>query len=288
MKFLVNQKDVAKLFLPKQKDSHKGNFGTLVIIGGCQKYAGAPYLATLGASALRVGTGIIKIAVPQFLVSALQHRVTECTIFPLKDKGGYICLDQNQFEELTTKTTAIICGMGIGDVEETAKTVKFLIDNANCPLLFDADALNAISKDKSILQRHKQQIILTPHIGEMARLTGLETAFVKQNKEQVATAFAKEYNVIVHLKDSQSITTDGTNVATNTTGTPSMAKGGSGDVLSGIIGALLCLGLCPFDAASLGAYIHGKAGDIAAEKIGKPSLVASDIANSIADVLKKV
>ena len=106
MKFLVKDKDVAKLFLPKQKDSHKGTFGTLVIIGGCQKYVGAPYLASLGASALRVGTGIIKIAVPQFLVSALQHRVTECTIFPLKDKDGYITLDTNQFEELTKNSDA--------------------------------------------------------------------------------------------------------------------------------------------------------------------------------------
>ena len=285
MKFLVDDKDVAKLFLPKQKDSHKGSFGTLVIIGGCQKYAGAPYLATLGARALRVGTGIIKIAVPQFLASALQHRVTECTIFPLKDKDGYISLDQNQLEELMTKTTAIICGMGIGDVDETAKTVKFLIDNATCPILFDADALNAISKDKSILQGHKQQIILTPHIGEMARLTGLETAFIKQNKEQVAKDFAQKYNVIIHLKDSQSITTDGTKVATNTTGTPAMAKGGAGDVLSGVISAFIAQKIdYPVVTAS---FVHGEAGTLACRELGEYGVLARDIADNIPQVMKQ-
>ena len=288
MKFFVNEKDVAKLFLPKQKDSHKGSFGTLVIIGGCQKYVGAPYLASLGASALRVGTGIIKIAVPQFLMSALQQRVTECTLFPLKDKDGYICLDANQFEELTTKTTAIICGMGIGDVEETQKTIKFLIDNASCPLLFDADALNAISKDKSILQGHKQTIILTPHIGEMARLTGLETAFIKQNKEQVAKDFANELNVIIHLKDSQSITTDGTNIATNTTGTPAMAKGGSGDLLAGIIGGLLARGTTPFEATFAGAYIAGKAAEKALEQSNEYSLLPSESALQVGQVVSDI
>lgn len=288
MKFVVKESDVAKLFLPKSKDSHKGTFGTLVIIGGCHKYAGAPYLATLGASALRVGTGIIKIAVPHFLAPALQHRVTECTIFPLKDKDGYICLDQSQFEELTTKTTAIICGMGIGDVEETQKTVSFLINNATCPLLFDADALNAISKDTSILKGHKQQIILTPHIGEMARLTGLETSFIKQNKEQVAKDFAKQYGVIIHLKDSESITTDGTRVVTNTTGTPAMAKGGSGDLLAGIIGGLLARGISPFESTFAGAYIAGKSAEKALENSNEYSLLPSETALEVKQVINEI
>ena len=285
MKFLVNQKDVAKLFLPKPKDSHKGTFGTLVIIGGCQKYAGAPYLASLGASALRVGTGITKIAVPQFLVSALQHRVTECTIFPLNDKDGYIQLNQKQFEELTQKTTAIICGMGIGDTEQTRQIVEFLTNNATCPLLFDADALNAISKDVSILKEHKQPIILTPHIGEMARLTGLDTCFIKQNKEQVAKDFAQKYNVIIHLKDSQSITTDGTKVATNTSGTPAMAKGGSGDLLAGIIGGLLARGTDSYEATFAGAYIAGKAAEKAVEQSNEYSLLPSESAKEVANVV---
>ena len=288
MEFYVENKDVAKLFLPRNKDSHKGTFGTLVIIGGCEKYAGAPYLASLGASALRVGTGIVKIAVPRFLTSALQHRVTECTIFPLHDKDGYICLDQKQFAELTNKTTAIICGMGIGDVPQTKKVVEFLINNATCPILLDADALNAVSKDVSILDNHKQQIVLTPHIGEMARLTGLDTQYIKQNKQLVATEFAKKHNLVIHLKDSQSITTDGNNVATNTSGTPAMAKGGSGDLLAGIIGGLLARGISPFDATFAGAYIAGKAAEKAVEQSNEYSLLPSDTAKEVAFVVSEI
>jgi len=288
MKFITQNKDVAKLFLPRNKDCHKGTFGTLAIVGGCEKYAGAPFLATLGASALRVGTGIIKIAVPRFLVSALQHRVTECTIFPLDDKDGYICLNVKQFEQLAQKTTAIICGMGIGNTEQTQKTVRFLIDNANCPLLLDADALNAISKDVNILNNHKQQIIITPHIGEMARLTGLDVQYIKQNKEMVATQFAQKHNLVVHLKDSNSITTDGQNVAINQSGTPAMAKGGSGDLLAGIIGGLLARGISPFDATFAGAYIAGKAAEKAVEKSNEYSLLPSDTANEVSFVVNEI
>ncbi|MBR2372455.1 MAG: NAD(P)H-hydrate dehydratase [Clostridia bacterium] len=288
MEFYVENKDVAKLFLPRNKDSHKGTFGTLVIIGGCEKYAGAPYLASLGASALRVGTGITKIAVPRFLLPALQSRITECTLFPLDDEKGYIRLDNTQFKELTNKTTAIICGMGIGDVPQTKKVVEFLINNATCPLLLDADALNAISKDVSILDNHKQQIVITPHIGEMARLTGLDTQYIKQNKQLVATEFAKKHNLVIHLKDSQSITTDGNNVATNTSGTPAMAKGGSGDLLAGIIGGLLARGISPFDATFAGAYIAGKAAEKAVEQSNEYSLLPSDTAKEVAFVVSEI
>ncbi|MBQ9715349.1 MAG: NAD(P)H-hydrate dehydratase [Clostridia bacterium] len=288
MEFYVENKDVAKLFLPRQKDSHKGTFGTLVIICGCERYAGAPYLASLGASALRTGTGIVKIAVPRFLTSALQHRVTECTIFPLHDKDGYICLDQKQFAELTHKTTAIICGMGIGDVPQTRQIVEFLIDNAECPLLFDADALNAISKDVSLLCNHKQPVILTPHIGEMARLTGLDTRYIKQNKQKVALEFAQKYKVVLHLKDSESITTDGTDVAINTSGTPAMAKGGSGDLLAGIIGGLLARGIKPFEATFAGAYVAGRSAEKAVNQTNEYSLLPSETATFVSQVVTEI
>lgn len=288
MKFITQNKDVANLFLPRNRDTHKGSYGTLAIIGGCEKYAGAPYLASLGASALRVGTGITKIAVPKFLVPALQQRITECTIFPLDDKDGYIFLNNRQFEQLMQKTTAIICGMGIGDVPETLKVVEFLINNATCPILFDADALNAISKDPSLFDNHKQQIVITPHIGEMARLTGLDTQYIKQNKEQVATQFAQKYNVVVHLKDSNSITTNGNDVAINTSGTPAMAKGGSGDLLAGIIGGLLARGISPFNATFAGAYIAGKAAEKAIEKTNEYSLLPSDTAKEVAFAINEI
>jgi len=291
MNFEIKNKDVACLFLPRNSDSHKGTYGSLAIIGGCEKYVGAPYLASLGASALRTGAGIIKIAVPRFLLPALQHRVTECTLFPLKDDGGYIKLDDSQFDNLMQKTTAIICGMGIGDTQKTTEIVKYLIQKATCPILFDADALNAVSKDVSILDGHKQQIILTPHIGEMSRLANLDMKYIKENKEKVALDFAQKHNVTILLKDSHSIITDGKNIAINTTGTPAMAKGGSGDLLAGIIGGLLARGISPFESTFAGAYIAGKAAELAVEKSNEYSLLPSESAlcvrDAITDIIKR-
>lgn len=283
--FCLNDETVAKLFPKRNADSNKGDFGTLTIIGGCERYAGAPYLASLGACALRSGCGIVKIAAPKSLLPALQCRITECTLFPLSEKDGYIFLNENQFEPLMQKTTAVICGMGIGNVPQTKETVKYLLQNCTCPLLLDADALNAISDDVTLLDTRKCQVIITPHIGEMSRLTHRETNFIKQNKIQTAQDFAKRFGITVLLKDSQSVITDGTQTVLNNAGTPAMAKGGSGDLLAGIIGGLLARNISPFDAAAAGAYIAGKSAEAAVKHSNEYSLLPSDSAKYIEKVI---
>lgn len=288
MEVIFDEKNVKKLFAPRPKDSHKGTFGTLVIIGGCERYVGAPYLASLGASALRTGCGIVRIAVPRFLLPALQARVTECTLFPLPDRDGYIECDENALQEATKNASAVICGMGIGDVEETQKIVKYVAKNLQCPVLFDADALNALSRDKSVISDHQQPMILTPHVGEMARLCGKTTTFVKENKKTVAREFASEFGVTVLLKDSKSVICDGTNTAINTSGTPAMAKGGSGDLLSGVIGGLLARGTPAFEAAAAGAFIAGKAAEKAVANSNEYSLLPSETATFVAQVITEM
>lgn len=283
-----NDQTVAELFPKRDANSHKGDFGTLVIIGGCEKYAGAPYLAALGASALRLGCGIVKIAVPEFLLPALQPRITECTLFPLSSNDGYIKINQNEFGELTQKATAVICGMGIGNVSQTTESVKYLLTHCNCPLLLDADALNAISDDENAVSERKCDLTITPHMGEMSRLTKLNIDYIKQNKIQVAQDFAKKHGITVLLKDSQSVITDGNRTAINKTGTPAMAKGGSGDLLAGIIGGLLARKIKPFDAAAAGAYIAGKSAEEALKFSNEYSLLPSDSAQCISTVITQI
>lgn len=283
-----NDQTVAELFPKRDANSHKGDFGTLVIIGGCEKYAGAPYLAALGASALRLGCGIVKIAVPEFLLPALQPRIIECTLFPLSSNDGYIKINQNEFCELTQKATAVICGMGIGNVSQTTEAVKYLLTHCNCPLLLDADALNAISDDENAVSERKCDLTITPHMGEMSSLTKLNIDYIKQNKIQVAQDFAKKHGITVLLKDSQSVITDGNRTAINKTGTPAMAKGGSGDLLAGIIGGLLARNIKPFDAAAAGAYIAGKSAEEALKYSNEYSLLPSDSAQCISTVITQI
>lgn len=276
------------MFPLRKSDSNKGTYGTLVIIGGSERYAGAPYLASLGASALRAGCGIVRLAVPRFLLPALQSRVTECTLYPLECADGHILPDADVITKATDKAAAVICGMGIGDFADTAKTVKILLGAVTCPLLFDADALNAISKDTSVLDGHRQDVVLTPHIGEMSRLCGKDIPYIKQNKISVATEFAAKHSVTVLLKDNVSVITDGTEVFVNTAGTPAMAKGGSGDLLAGIAGGLMARKIKPLYAAAAAAYIAGKAAERAARNLNEYSLLPSETARVVADVVTDI
>ena len=284
---IVDDKFTAGLFPTRKSDSHKGTYGTLVIVGGSEKYVGAPYLAALGASALRTGCGIVKIAAPEFLMPALRSRVTECTLFPLDAENGHIRPD-GKLAAATDGASAVICGMGIGDTPATAETVRFLLDTLKCPLLLDADALNALSKDLSVLDGHRQSVVITPHIGEMSRLIKKDTAFVKENKQSAAEKFAAEYNAVVLLKDNESVITDGSETLINRAGTPAMAKGGSGDLLAGIIGGMLARGVPALYSAAAGAYIAGKAAEKAVKNSNEYSLLPSETAAYVADAVTEI
>ena len=209
--------------------------------------------------------------------------MTECTLFPLNAEDGHIRPD-GKLAAATDGASAVICGMGIGDTSATAETVRFLLDTLKCPLLLDADALNALSKDLSVLDGHRQSVVITPHIGEMSRLIKKDTAFVKENKQSAAEKFAAEYNAVVLLKDNESVITDGSETLINRAGTPAMAKGGSGDVLCGIIAGLYAQGRQAFESACAGVYLHAAAARHLAAHCDTMSILPHELSECLGSV----
>ncbi len=273
--------DGLSLYPKRYPNSHKGTYGTLCVFAGSVGMAGAAYLSALAA--YRTGVGLVKMITPE------ENRIIMQTMLPEAVLICYdpACPDLRKIEKAVANCDALVAGPGIGTTETAGQILSMLLSvfNGGCTVL-DADALNLLAKSSSDLPT---DVIITPHPKEFSRLLNVCVAEVTTSPLTNAMAFAENHKVIALLKSARSVIADPKgDVRINLSGNHGMATAGSGDVLSGIIGALLALKLSSFDAASLGAYIHGKAGDIAAEKIGKPSLVASDIANSIADVLKKV
>lgn len=269
------------LYPKRQDNSHKGTYGTLCIFAGSVGMAGASYLSALAA--YRTGVGLVKIVTP------MENRIILQTMLP---EAVLVCYDGEHpdlraIEKSVRGCDALVAGPGIGQSEVSAQILAMLLsDFDGCKTVLDADALNLMAANGDELPKGA---VITPHPKEFSRLSGLSVRDITASQLNCAMEFAENHKVITLLKGARSVIADPKgNVRVNLTGNHGMATAGSGDVLSGIVGALLTLGLSSFDAASLGAYIHGKAGDKAAETIGKPSMMASDIANSIAEVLKKI
>jgi ADP-dependent NAD(P)H-hydrate dehydratase len=261
---------------PRKRDSHKGDFGRALIIGGSQGMAGAVALA--GMAALRSGAGLVKLATPTVCQPTVaSFEPSAMTIGLQADGDGRIAgWARNRIAESLSESTAAACGPGLGRSEELVELVAWLYRDAERPLVVDADALFALAQRASSLGEHVALRILTPHAGEFARLLGREK-FDARERETLAREFAARNRVVLVLKGHDTVVTDGDRMTINPTGNPGMATGGTGDVLTGVITAMLCQGLTAFDAARLGAYVHGLAGDLAAAAMGEVSLVASDL-----------
>jgi len=264
----------------RKKDTHKGDYGHLFILGGSPGLTGAVCLA--GEAAMRSGCGLVTVGIPEGLNEIIEIKLTEVMSLPLPQT------DKRTFSEeaikpalnfINKRADAVLIGPGISTgIEETHRFVEGIIKNTERPLIIDADAIKIISTNLDILKESKSRgIILTPHPGEMSYLTGMEIKEIQRNREKVAEEFAKEYRVILILKGYRTVVTDGKEIYINLTGNPGMATAGSGDVLAGIIGGLLAQGDSAFESARDGVYIHGLAGDIAAKEFGEISLIASDI-----------
>ncbi len=279
----VLEKDqIANCITPRNFQSHKGSYGHLLIIAGSTGKTGAASLCA--NTAMRSGTGLVTLGVPASINKILEPMIIETMTHPLPEKeAGY--LSQNCFNEildLMEGKQAVALGPGIGIKEQTVKLVHQLIEKSKTPLIIDADGLNCIAEDLSVLKKKKAPIILTPHPGEMSRLCNKSTADVQANRLQIATQFATSYNVTLVLKGAQTIvsTPDGHSYICPT-GNPGMASGGMGDVLTGIIAAFCAQGFTPEKASIAGVYIHGLCGDILAQEMGKSGFVANDICNNI-------
>jgi ADP-dependent NAD(P)H-hydrate dehydratase len=261
--------------LPRKADEHKGDFGTALIIGGSRGMSGAAALA--GMAALRGGAGLVRIAVPDACLETVASFEPSYMTAPLPcDKEGKIALAAlPKIIELSKAATVLALGPGLGRSDDLDQLVGRLYREIEKPMVVDADALNALSTQPEIVAKPGGPRILTPHPGEFARLAGKKLD--GDLRKQAAVELAAKCAVVIVLKGHRTLITDGKKQAINTTGNPGMATGGSGDVLTGLITALLCQHLDPFAAAWLGAHLHGLAGDLAAKEKGEVSLIARDL-----------
>jgi ADP-dependent NAD(P)H-hydrate dehydratase len=274
-------KTISKL-KPRKPDAHKGNFGEVCIIGGCIGMSGAPALA--GRAALRAGAGLVRVAVPESVLPIVASIEPSYTTIPLpEDSSGKISAKAiNTILDAVSDNDFLAFGPGIGVSGALRSILEIIIGQEHLRLLIDADGLNNLSAIKDWPDKVKADLILTPHPGEMKRLwSGLFREQLPAARQDQAGKLAKRTKTIVVLKGAGTVVTDGQKVYINKTGNPGMATAGSGDVLTGVITALIGQGLSNFGAAILGVYIHGLAGDIAAEKLGQVSLIATDIIDSL-------
>ncbi len=261
----------------RDPDSHKGSFGTALVIGGSRGMTGAAALA--GMAALRGGAGLVRLAVADVCLNTVAAAEPSYLTMPLpSDRAGRISLDARALlGTAVARATAVALGPGLGRSLGLDALVRWLYQSVALPMVVDADALNAISERPDVLEHPGGPRILTPHPGEFARLIGAERAGAIEQREAAAVRLAAKTGVVMVLKGHRTLVTDGVRRTKNTTGNAGMATGGSGDVLTGLTASLLSQKWVAWDAARLAVYLHGLAGDLAAEQVGQESLVASDL-----------
>jgi len=269
---------------PRAIDAHKGDFGKVCIIAGSLGMSGAAALA--GRAALRAGAGLVRVATPKSvlpIVASIEPCFT--TIALPEDTAGRISAKAiNTILEAVVENDAVAFGPGVGVSGALRSILEVLLEQQQLRLLIDADGLNNLAGIHDWPARLNAKLILTPHPGEMKRLwSGLFREQLLTDRQQQAAKLARQTKTVVVLKGAGTVVTDGERVYVNKTGNPGMATAGSGDVLTGVITALASQGLSDFDAAVLGVYVHGLAGDIAAERVGQISLIATDIIGAMGD-----
>ena len=273
----ITQEFVRDNLPTRPDDANKGTMGTLLNISGSYSMAGACILSSL--SALRSGVGLQKIALPQSIYPTVATNVYEAVFLPLKDSNSGT-VDSSSLDFLldnAKRADSVLLGCGLGLSDDTISFVRDFVGACTVPLLIDADGINALSMNIDVLKKSKADVVLTPHPKEMSRLCSLSVEEIQADRAGIASSFAKEYNAVVVLKGKDTVVTDGERVYVNPTGNSGMAKGGSGDVLSGIIASLMAQGVKNFEAACVGVYIHGLAGDLASAKLTKTAMLPRDI-----------
>lgn len=287
--FLENS-DVKLCLKDRPKDCNKGDFGYVALVGGCTEYSGAIRLAAMANCAMRAGAGVVTVAVPEHLASLVAGQILECTLFPMPERDGHMVFSEERLAVLCKRYRVIAIGMGIGPSKDVELMIEYLLKNYRGTLLIDADGLNALARmDRSLVQSSGTKIVLTPHVGEFARLYGFEIKDVLADPRGKALELAKALGCIVLLKGSVTTVTDGSRVLLSDRGCPGMATAGSGDVLSGVLAALLsCNQEDLLLAAAAGAYINGLAGELAEEEHGAISMIASDTVSKIEAAIRKI
>jgi len=281
----LTAEDAAKFFTPLKRNVNKGCFGKVGVIGGSKSFSGSAVLSMNALIAMKLGNGYSYVAVPDCIFPSLCGLNPECILTSLPDDGENLVMNEDRLKPLLSLDSVAV-GMGMGVTEENYKIIKYLLNEFNGKLLIDADGLNTLAKfGADVLKSKKCAVVLTPHIGEFARLTGKEKEEIIKDPVSEAKAFAKEYGVTLVLKSAATIITDDASVYLNTTGTSGMAKAGSGDVLSGIIAGLLAKSDYALDCAAAGCWLFGKTGEIVAKKLTDYAMTASDVVNALPETI---
>lgn len=275
--------DFIKDIIPKRNiNSHKGLFGTLVSVCGSIGFAGAAILSS--KAALRCGVGIVNIALPKSIYNIVSPGVPEavCTLLNENDYGTVCKSSVTALKGALRKSSACLVGCGLGCNCGTKDVVLSILENYSNPILLDADGINSICSNIDVLISAKSQIVLTPHLGEMARLLNTDIAYVIENSKKVALEFSQKYKKILVLKGSKTIISspDG-KIFINDLENSGLSKGGSGDVLSGMIASFLAQKMDPLNAAILGVYLHSRAGKDCAMKLSERAMLPSDVINAL-------
>ena len=278
--------DLPKL-APRSKLSHKGDFGRALCIGGSRGMAGAISIAAMAA--LRSGAGLVSVAVPSPILDTVAAMHPCLMTIPIAcDSAGRLARSSREhLTQISTDATCVALGPGLGRSGDLDYLVFKLYKSIACTMVIDADALNALPQAIPLLPNAHGHRILTPHPGEFERLCGI-SKYDRLRQCQAAVTIARENRVVIVLKGFETLVTDGETTITNQTGNPKMASGGSGDCLTGIIAGLLCQGMKPISAAHLGVALHGAAGDLAAERLGCPSILATDILDELPNAFRQL
>ncbi len=283
---IITSQIVSSLLKPRLAESHKGTYGHVLVVGGSIGLTGAVVMTA--NAAVKTGAGLVTAAVPESLLPLVQNHLTEAMTSPLAQTSqATIALEAKPaLENLLGTVSVCAVGPGMARYPEALAIMDFIMERAGVPIIIDADGLNALRRDISILKDRQVPIVLTPHPGEMARLTKKSIAEVQANRLNIALEFAHEWGVTVVLKGNNTIIATANGEAyININGNPGMATGGSGDVLTGMIASLIAQGLNPVEASLTGVFLHGAAGDKAAQIKGQRSMIAGDLINYLSDIL---
>lgn len=270
----------------RQPDFHKGGAGRILVIAGSAGMTGAGAMASL--SCLRAGSGVVLWALPKSLNLIGEATTLEVMTLPIPETAaGAPSMDAREIlVEAARESECVVLGPGLPVAGDTGELMRLLIPEIFPPLIVDGGAFSAIGTDMMILRKRSSPTIITPHPGEMGRITGKTIPEVQAKRRDFATKYAKLSGAIVALKGHDTLVTNGTAVYTNESGNPGMSTAGAGDVLCGVIASLVGQGVAPFEAAKLGVYLHGLAGDLACAEIGMHGMIASDIINRMPAAFK--
>ena len=285
--FFLDEKAVRYLLPPRDPASHKGSFGHVLCVCGCERYQGAAVLAALGAT--RCGAGLVTAAFPRQAYAPIAAKLATAIMLPLPGNryGTLKASALPMIRQALRDKSALLLGCGLGLNANTKKITQVLLKETACPLILDADGLNAASMHMPSLETYSgSALVLTPHPGEMSRLTGLPVEKIQRNRVEIACQFTQAYNCVLVLKGAGTVVAAaGREPYINATGNAGLAKGGSGDLLAGMIASLLAQGMPAFEAATCGVYLHGLAADRVAARLSQRGMDALDCADELPGML---